>query len=294
MPQFISKVQHKTYEKGEFTDEKERSLAETIELINTFPWDNERTLTDIQLTGPSVTICDEYVNYLKIGLFFNGKYCLYYLDRDNHLYEYHTAEMQMVNKLTSDFFNATLDLSQFEKHLFNIGNKTHFETCHFEYREKLWRILMLTIMLLFYGVFFLIGDSLLFFKSGSLYLSLIFGLVSLGFYYFLFRIYHNAFVNRDNYLQISKGNDVFSFGYSSDTISCYNKADIKEIVSYENRGSRNPNLVVAFEIVFKNDESIKFTNMLIGSSDFHLKFQDSMGNSTMPFTMAKKGIWKML
>jgi hypothetical protein len=85
MPAFISKVQHKTYEKGEFTDEKERSLAETISLINDFPWDKERPLTDIQLTGPSVTICDEDVNYLKVGLYFNGKYCLYFLGGDNHL-----------------------------------------------------------------------------------------------------------------------------------------------------------------------------------------------------------------
>ena len=54
MPEFISKLQHKTYEKGEFSDEKVRSLDETIKLIKTFPWDAERTLTDVQLTGSSV------------------------------------------------------------------------------------------------------------------------------------------------------------------------------------------------------------------------------------------------
>ncbi|BAU52411.1 hypothetical protein [Mucilaginibacter gotjawali] len=53
-------------------------------------------------------------------------------------------------------------------------------------------------------------------------------------------------------------------------------------------------LVEAFEIVFKNGASIKLTNMLIGTSDFQPKFQDSMGNATLPFSYAKKSILKML
>jgi hypothetical protein len=88
MPEFISKLQHNTYEKGEFSDEQPRDLEETINLIKDFPWDAERTLTDIQLTGPSVTILDNDLNYLKLGLYFGGKFCVYYLDKDNHLYEY--------------------------------------------------------------------------------------------------------------------------------------------------------------------------------------------------------------
>jgi hypothetical protein len=114
------------------------------------------------------------------------------------------------------------------------------------------------------------------------------------FLYILFRIYYNAYVNRDTYLQISKGNAVFSFGYTAGEVKIYNKADIKELVHYENRNSRNPNMVEAFEIVFKNGESIKLTNMLIGSSDFHSKFEDSMGNATLPFTYAKKNMLKVL
>jgi hypothetical protein len=294
MPAFISKVQHKTYEKGEFTDEKERSLAETLSLINNFPWDNERTLTDIQLTGPSVTICDEYGNYLKVGLYFNGKYCLYYLDRDNHLYEYHTAEMQTVDKLVTDFFNSALDVSSFEKHLFNIGNKGHFETCWFEYREKPWRIFMLTALLLLYGVSFTMANGALLLTRAPRLIGLVLLPLPLLVLYILFRIYYNAFVNRDNYLQISKGNPIFSFGYTADDVKSYNKADIKELVCYENRGSRNPNMVEAFEIVFKNGETLKLTNMLIGTSDFQSKFQDSMGNATLPFTYAKKSMLKVL
>ncbi|QEC79944.1 hypothetical protein [Mucilaginibacter ginsenosidivorax] len=85
MPQFISKLQRNTYEKGEFSDEQPRNLDETIQLIKDFPWDLERPLTDIQLTGPSVTIQDAELNYLKLGLYFGGKFCVYYLDKDNQI-----------------------------------------------------------------------------------------------------------------------------------------------------------------------------------------------------------------
>jgi hypothetical protein len=202
--------------------------------------------------------------------------------------------MQAVDKLVTDFFNAALHLSAFEKHLFNIGNKGHFETCWFEYREKPWRIFMLTAMLLIYGVFFTMAYGALLFTRSPGFL----GRVLLPFpallLYVLFRIYYNAFVNRDNYLQISKGNAVFSFGYTVDEVKSYNKAGIKELVYHQSRGSRSPNLVETFEIVFKNEETIKLTNMLIGSSNFQSKFQDSMGNATMLITYAKKSMLKML
>lgn len=294
MPRFTSKIQHKTYEKGEFSDEQERELAATIDLINTFPWDKERTLTDIQLTGPSVTVKDEGGNYLKIGLYFNGKYCLYYLDNDGHLYEYHTPDLKQVNTLVTGFFKAALDLSAFEKHFINIGNRAHFKTNPFIYRERLGRIVSLTAYLLLYSVFFISTNIAVIMTDTPWHLGLLFALLSLFLYYFIFRIYRNAYLNRDNYLQISRGNDVFSFGYTADTIKSYNKADIKEMISYANRGSRNPNMIEAIEVIFKNGETIRFTNMLISTSDFQAKFHDSMGNQTFPFSIGKKGLWNIL
>ncbi|MCR8561231.1 hypothetical protein KXD93_26500 [Mucilaginibacter sp. BJC16-A38] len=294
MPEFISKLQHKTYEKGEFSDEKVRTLDETIELVKTFPWDDERTLTDIQLTGPSVTIQDEYVNYLKIGLYFNGKFCLYYLDNDNHLYEYHVIEKVDVLKIVADFFNSEIELKDFEKHIFNIGNQAHFVTNYFEYREKLWRIIMLTGFMLLYGVFFVVADASVFATNTRWYVRLPLVVLSAFYYFILGKIYCNAIINRDNYLQISKGNDVFSFGYNQQEIKTYNKMDISEIVTYEHKGSRNPNFVEAYAINFKDGSSIKFTNMLISSSAFRTKFTDGMDNPVIPFTAAKKGMLSVL
>ncbi|MDB5010199.1 MAG: hypothetical protein JWR67_989 [Mucilaginibacter sp.] len=294
MSQFISKLQHNTYEKGEFSDEKERTLNETIEFIKNFPWNGERALTDIQLTGPSVTIQDENINYLKLGLYFNGKFCLYYLDNDNHLYEYHAPEIDSACALVVDFFNRQLDLQIFDRHFFNIGNKGHFLTNHFEYRERFWRILMINGLLLFYGVFFLIADVTMFVKNTPIFIGLVIIIFSVIYYLLLAKIFYKAIVNRNNYLQISKGNDFFSFGYNEQAIKAYKKSEISEVVHYISRGSKNPNLIEVYEINFKDGSTIKFSNMLIPSSAFYSKFTDKMGNSYMQIINGKKSPLKML
>jgi hypothetical protein len=287
MPELISKVQHKTYEKGEFSEEKPRSLDETITLIKDFPWDAERTLTDVQLTGPSVTIHDEDLNYLKVGLYFGGKFCLYYLDNENHLYEYHAGNIEDACGVVTDFFNRSLDLQPFEKHFFNIGNTAHFITNYFEYREKPWRIIMLTAFLLIYGIGFAFVDAAIS-KLKENYLIIIVVLLSGLFYYILIKIYFVAFINRKNYLQLSKGNDVFSFGFNEDTVRTYNKKDIDKIIIYRSGGNRNPNLICVYEIYFKDNRMIKFSNMLISDFVFAGKFPENV------ITYGKKSPLKMM
>jgi hypothetical protein len=288
MPEFLSKLQHKTYEKGEFSDEQVRSLDETIELIKSFPWDTERTLTDVQLTGPSVTIHDEDINYLKVGLYFNGKYCLYYLDRNNHLYEYHAPDITDACKIVTDFFAGQLDLENFEKHFFNIGNQAHFVTNYFEYREKVWRILLLNILTLIYGIFFICISTGLIKSNQPTGLSFMIILFAGLFLFLLGRIFYSAIINRNNYLQISRGNDLFKFGYNEKNIQTYSKKDIDKVVIYESRGNRNPNLVCMYEIYFKDGNVIKFSNMLISDMALKSKFPD------FTITYGRKSILKML
>src|SRR6202000_829347 len=85
MTEFVSKLQYKTCEDGEYYKEKSRNLAETIELINNFPWAREQ-YADVHLTGPSITINDHSGNYLKAGIYFGGKFSLYYMDTHYHLF----------------------------------------------------------------------------------------------------------------------------------------------------------------------------------------------------------------
>ena len=276
MPELISKVQHKTYEKGEFSDEKARSIEDTIILINDFPWDAERPLTDIQLTGPSITICDEDINYLKIGLYFNGKYCLYYLDNENHLYEYHAPTMDDACKIVTDYFSNQLSLEPFEKHLFNIGNKPHFITQYFEYRTKPWRAVMLTGFVLIYFFVFLLLSITSILKNGLGGVTLIFAPFILCMGYILARIYYFIYANRNCYLQISKGNPFFQYGFDEDNIQTYNKADIQEVEVFQTRGSRNPNFFVIYNINLKGGETLKLSNILISDSEFKDKFSPDL------------------
>lgn len=270
MLQLISKLQHNTHEKGEYSDEQPRDVEETIKLIKDFPWDAERALTDIQLTGPSVTIQDSDLNYLKLGLYFNGKFCIYYLDNHNHLYEYHVPTIDEACTLVKVFFEQTLDLKLFDKHLFNIGNQPHFITNSFVYRVNPLRIIASIAALSVYAllVVFLIID-------GNFHLSQS-GLPGIGFLFIaaigLF-VGYITFINmtgRNQYLQISRGNGLFLYGWDEQHIVTYNKADIEEIIQIESWNMSN------ILIKFKNGEVIQ-PKMLIRDFDFKEKFPEKLG-----------------
>jgi len=270
MLQLISKLQHNTYEKGEFSDEQPRDLDETIQSVKDFPWDAERALTDIQLTGPSVTIQDDDLNYLKLGLYFNGKFCVYYLDRDNHLYEYHAKTIDEACGLVTDFFNQTLNLSLFEKHLFNIGNKPHFITNDFIYRVKPFRTIAPIALLSAYVllILYIISQGGFNPTNKAIPMVALLFIVSIGILigYMVFM----TMSGRNQYLQISRGNNQFFYGMDEQHIMAYNKADIEEIIHKQSRNMTD------VEIRFKNGEIIKPT-MLISDVDFIQKFPEKSG-----------------
>jgi hypothetical protein len=274
MPQFISKLQHNTHEKGEFSDEAPRDLEETIQLIKTFPWDLERPLTDIQLTGPSVTIIDDDLNYLKLGLYFGGKFCLYYLDRDNHLYEYHAPDIDDASRLVNDFFNKCLDLAPFDKHFFNIGNQPHFVTSYFEYRLKKSRIAFMIAISMIYPAL-IIASAFGVSKGDHSLIPVVIPFWVLG--CFVFYILFKVFQLRHQYLQISRGNNQFSFGQNEDSINTYYKNDIKELIVFEGGSPNRSNIMQTFEIAFKNEERIRLTGILIQRYDFLSKFPEKLG-----------------
>ncbi|SDH12403.1 hypothetical protein ACRQ5D_22375 [Mucilaginibacter sp. P25] len=150
MLQLISKLQHNTYKKGEYSDEEYRNLDDTIQLIKDFPWDAERALTDIQLTGPSVTIQDNDLNYLKLGLYFNSKFCVYYLDIDNHLYEYHAPNVEEACNLVKDFFGQALEqhiMTYYKTDIEEIIHKQSRNTADVEIRFKNGEVIKPTMLI---------------------------------------------------------------------------------------------------------------------------------------------------
>lgn len=282
MPKFISKVQHDTYEKGEFSDEKERTLEETIELVKSFPFDAERNFTDIQLTGPSVTIQDEYLNYLKVGLYFNGKLCVYYLDNDNHLYKCYVLSVDDACNLATDFFNGTLDLTKFEKHLFNIGSRKHFENGNFDYTINQSRFYMRFIFtLLFCLPFPFFGVCLTYVNAPilvKLFLIPICFIITCQFIFALLLIIGYYLKSKNIFLHLSSGADSFKFGIG-DEVKEYIKSDIIDITIYWCHQSRR---IILFDTVFNvvevkfNDNSIiEFPGFLIDQFLIQKKFPNN-------------------
>jgi hypothetical protein len=277
MPEFISKVQHNTYEKGEFSDEKVRTLSETLELVKTFPFDAERTLTEIQLTGPSVTIQDEYINYLKVGLYFNGKLCIYYLDNDGHLYECYVLNVDAACSVVTDFFNDQLDLSKFEKHVFNIGSKKHFENKDFDYTIKATNFYWRLLLSLFFLSFMIVMACKFPFLEAPIVAKILMTFVFITFsalmLYTVFLTVAYYRKSKDMFLNLSAGNRVFEFGID-DQINTYNKTEISIINIYGSPSSRGTPVFNIVEILFKDKTIIQFPVMLIDQFDLQAKFHD--------------------
>jgi hypothetical protein len=293
MPEFISKVQHNTYEKGEFSDEKVRTLSETLELIKTFPFDAERTVTDIQLTGPSVTIQDEYVNYLKVGLYFGGKLCVYYLDNDNHLYECYVRDVDAACNLVTDFFNGKLDPSKFEKHLFNIGNQGHFVTDYFEYHlNKIW-VFFCFLLIVFISIMCIVGTFAFFWMNNApwplIILYIFLDILALQSFYFMIGV---LIKSKNTYLQLSKGNDSFNLSRNGMSYT-YNKVDISQINIY-GQTSRSSRIFNLMELVFKDNSSVIIPGAIIDPWDFIHKFKMSQIIYVNSYAKGIKAMWNFI
>jgi hypothetical protein len=289
MPEFISKLQYKIYEKGEFSDEKARTLEETLDLIKKFPWVQQRG-ADVQLTGPSVTIQNEYVEYLKLGLFFNGKFCLYYYDRNNHLFELHVPTLEDACHVVTDFFNGLSIEEKFDKHLFNIGAKGHFETAAFEYRvHKLATSLYFLLIALLSCIALL--ATVAFFKMDNapiplLVLDIFLDILCLQSFYFMVRLYLKS---KDMYLQLSTGSLDFQFGDNEQSVITYHKKDIAAINVYGGT-SRSSKLFKVMEIIFNNGSKTIFSGSLINPDSFVLKFP----GLEIYYVTKSSAIWKMI
>lgn len=276
MPEFISKLQHKNYETGEFSDEKARDLDETISLIKAFPWEDERHLTDIQLTGPSVTICNEAGECIKVSLYFNDKFIVYYLNKHKTVFERSYKSLDLACDVIAQFFNYTFKPEGFDKPLFNINNKKHFVTDQFEYTHNVYRFISVNIYLLMY---FLMIPAVMLFVDGPIHfpptliipLLAFMGIPGAVMFYTIIK----TFPKRNQFLKISRGQDIFWFGETKDKAVKYNKSDIANITTYEATGNRNPVELIVYKIMFNDKTFIKFSNLLISSSSFFYKFPDS-------------------
>lgn len=278
MTPLISKVQYKRSEKGEFHNIAQRSLDDTILLVLNYPWDIERSLATIQLSCPSVTIEHPIGSYLKIGPYFSGKFSLYFLDINNKVYLKVVDTLEETCGWIKLYFEQQGKLQGFEKYGFTINPSSHFQTNFFEYTIDTKAIVaffkfpvyMVPLVLLLFWLKYLErpeGFNLI----GILFILLFFLFISSPLIYFFFNYLS---VDKNHYIQISKGHDEFVFG-PIDNKKIYNKQDIAEINAYGVRNSRSLwSECEVFTITFKNGEQIRFTSLLISGDKVRQKFAD--------------------
>ncbi|MES2829756.1 MAG: hypothetical protein V4687_16480 [Bacteroidota bacterium] len=272
-----SKLQFKLSEKGEFHNIEERNLADTIALINDYPWSTERSNASVELTCPSITIAHPDGTYLKIGPYFSGKYSLYYLGSNRNVYLKTVTNLEEACEWVKVFFEHEGQLKGFEKYGFTINPNKHFKTNPFVYQTN-----TRASSRLLYQLFFMIGAAIILsflkyldhpdqFKVSTLFYVLLFCLVLCSPLFYLYFNYLDA--DRNIFLRISRGHDDFTFG-TLDNEKTYRKQDVQSIISYGPNKRSLWGECEVFIITFKNGEQIKFTSLLILGSTLWGKFPD--------------------
>jgi hypothetical protein len=270
----LSKIQYKNFEPGEFVEEKDRTYEEVIAIIENIPWGSEGDKILVGLTNTSVTMVDDYSNYLKFAIYYNGKFVLHYFDSQQNLFTKSFVEKKDAYTYIASFFEQKdFDLHDFRKETtWFQKNLIHFVSQDFRYTinsESTFKFIRSSsgfniIIVIFYIILFITtlinGGSdffpwqfaffLLFviFLSGGLNIILIIN-------YYLFA--------KNKMLIMSKGNDIFYFGDENNPIK-YDKKNITQVVTYRSKGRKSPvSRFAVVEIEFKDGPNISIPDIFV-------------------------------
>lgn len=275
MSLLISKTQYANFEPGEFIEEKERTYEETVGLIEQFPWQEQRLGLRVDLTNPSVTIEGKNNDFLKLAVYYNGKFVLRYLGPDRALFTKSLTDIKDAYKYLEDFFLSDFETVDFKKeNTWRQDNLKHFVTRSFYYavdKRSAVRFLLSTSGINF--VFFIVMSILMLLGidrngAGMLVLLLLILYIGGGLNLVLFFQYYNY--ARSRVLEMSKGNDHFYFGHKKVPVR-YDKRDIGEFVVYKSKGKSPVSRFSITEILFKNGTSILIPNILLGDGELAQK-----------------------
>ncbi len=274
----ISKIQYNHFETGEFVDEKERSYEEVISLIENFPWEEQRN-NDllIDLSSPSITIQDDDRSYLRISLYRDNKFILYFYDGKS-LYS------KIVLKFTDayediDEYMALLspDLTHFKKEDTTFKSpEVHFRSKDFIYKvdpnnpgayitANTWVLLLLltACLIVLISTSYMIGIGMTLFLSAVLLFA--FGPINL----FLTANYFSH--SKGKMLQLSKGSSTFKYGDVGNPVE-YNKSDIADVTVERNTSTRCTwNEFTVTTIKMKNGDVFKIPSILLKADSIDKK-----------------------
>jgi hypothetical protein len=270
MTLLTSKVQFNNFEVGEFVEEKKRNYEETIDLIEKFPWNKQREKIIIELTNPSITIEGQDNHYLKLAVFFNGKFVLHYLDNEQVLFTKSFVDLIDTYKYLEKYFTKTFDTTDFKKqNTWLKHNLNHFISQDFKYtvtsqtvKKFLWSTSAISFAYsLFVILLFLFKGGIRINEIGIVTILLSMFLIGGGLNLILFLNYYNYV--KDKILIMSKGNDTFYFGKISSPTK-FNKSEIVQVTTIQSRSYKSP--INAFAVVIiklRDDTIIKIPNLLI-------------------------------
>jgi hypothetical protein len=271
MELLTSKIQHRNFEIGEFVEEKQRSFEESIALIEHFPWEEERKKILISLTNPSITFQGKNNDYLKLALYYNGKFVLHYFDQNQTLYSKSFFEIKDSYTFIKDFFELpAFDYSAFRKEntLFQ-NNLKHFVSQDFCYEVTstvIKRYLFSTSSInlgfgIFFIIFFIVKSN---FPNNPIAIAvLLLTIIIMGGGLNLILFFNYYSYARDKFLRMSKGNDIFYFGEKGNPAQ-YDKKEIIRFITSKVRSNKSP--ISGFAVVnieLKNGIDIQIPNLLL-------------------------------
>jgi len=245
--QLITKVQYKNFEPGEFTDRRGRTYDELIQLIENFPWEQQRDHLQVGPTNPSMTIEGEYRHFVKLTLYYHDRFILYYLDDAGHLYTKSFPRYQDAYPYLQSFFaDSTLDTSDLElQHFWLQGKAVHFLDQEFRYTINSPKRIFLTSLMIIYGLFVLATTAAAFATLHAnnnaailifVFLTLILLLGGLT----MTQLYNHLRAVIGKELILSRGSETFYYGKAGQLQQWYKK-NIVAIVDFSPSRSNTPN-----------------------------------------------------
>jgi len=264
--QLISKLQFKNFEPGEFTDRQNRTYEETIRLIEDFPWEQQRDHLKVDLTNPSITLEGPDNDFLKLAVFYNGKFVLHYLNLTHDLFtKSFTSYTDAYPYIQHYYTDQPFDTTDLKREPWK-ANKIHFIDGNFRYcltGESIFGYLLITSGMNFILTLFLLAVP--FYHPHSAFLTLTFFLpfcflIGGGLNLILFaNYYHQA---KGKVVIMSKGKDEFWYGPSDDPEK-FDKKEIMQVTLYENSGRSLTSGFARIEIEFKDGRCVNISNLLI-------------------------------
>ena len=269
------KIQYHNFEPGEFVYNQKLSFEDTVPVIRSFPWEEERTKLKVSPTSPSITFQTDNNLFLKLALYYNKKFILYFYDGMS-LYTNSFFKLDDAFTHIEYFFvHSDIDRSQYklererakklnihflsQDFVYSTANKSFFQLMeHWTRTLLIFDVVAVIYLATRYGL-----------STTNIFLLLLLIVILGGINLIIHTTY---FLNsRNEKLVLSKGSDSFLFG-KSETPKKYFKKDIHQIIIEKNTSSSCPwNGYTLTCIEMKNGDVLPISSILLHAYEIEEK-----------------------